>query len=138
MRCARSEASARGQLVTFLTEHLGFLEASGLAEQIGYLRLGIVGAESVADRKDRLPIEIVAQADAGWEQVTLNRLHEDSVHGDPFDAVLYAHSKGISEPNRWNKVWRRSMALALVDDWRNCVTLLEGGLDAVGCHWMTP
>ena len=118
-------------------EHLDHLEASGLAKQIGCLHLGIVGTEPVVDRKDRVTIEMVAQANTGWEQVTLNRLHEDVVHGDPFDAVLYAHTKGVSDRNGWTKVWRRSMTLALVDDWRKCVSLLEGDLDAVGCHWLT-
>jgi hypothetical protein len=31
------------------------------------------------------------------------------MRSDLFDAVLYAHSKGVSDLNRWTEVWRRSM-----------------------------
>ena len=57
----------------------------------------------------------------------------------PHDAVLYAHTKGASQPTDFNARWRASMAHYVVEDWRGCLTLLEeGGYDAVGCHWLHP
>jgi hypothetical protein len=123
-----------------VTEHLEALKTSGLMERIGQLHLGIVGplAQQRAVEKlcnSYLPVEVVATAVAGGEQVTLNALWElRKLH----DAVLYAHTKGVSEPPRHTlqlqDQWRRSMTAALVGDWQRCEQLLED-YDMVGCYW---
>jgi len=114
-------------------EHLDALESSGLSVN---LRLGVVGTvearQAVIDRcRQRMQTDVVAEADEGFEQVTLSALK-----ADPSDAVLYAHTKGASVPNDFNDAWRRSMTRAVVGRWRECIELLETH-EAVGPHWLT-
>lgn len=81
-------------------------------------------------------VKVAADASMGWEQVTLNALR---VAARQFDAVLYLHTKGVTAPSEWNTAWRRSMLSGVVGQWRRCVdAILSGGMDAVGCHWLTP
>lgn len=56
----------------------------------------------------------------------------------PEHAVLYAHTKGASQPTDFNDRWRRSMQRHVVEGWEKCLALLEDGHDAVGCHWLHP
>jgi hypothetical protein len=80
-----------------------------------------------------------AEADDGWEQVTLRQIHAD-VHKTASEyAVLYAHTKGAGSDTPLNAYWRRSMTWHVVSQWRKCVKLLEDGdYDTAGCHWLTP
>jgi len=52
-------------------------------------------------------------------------------------AVLYHHPKSVSTPRQADN-WRKRMEGLLIWDWRYCVRGLESGLEAVGCHWLTP
>src|ERR1700690_4020635 len=53
--------------------------------------------------------------------------------------VLYFHTKGVSHPNEaFYEAWRQRMEHACVWNWRQCVSDLARGFDAVGCHWLTP
>lgn len=51
--------------------------------------------------------------------------------------VLYLHTKGVSSPGDQTKVgWRRTMARAVVGDWRaNADRVTAGGYDAAGWNW---
>lgn len=124
-----------------VTGHLDALEDSGLADEIGPLHLGIVGEwrarnAVVAMCRKRMPVTVVAQGDAGWEQITLATMRKRAVG---VDAVLYAHTKGVSQPPQSNEAledeWRGSMTVGVVDNWRQCVALLAT-YEAVGCHWI--
>lgn len=124
-----------------VTGHLDALEDSGLAEEVGTLHLGIVGKPAARNAvlamcEKRMPVTVVAQANKGWEQITLEALRKSA---DTFDAVLYAHTKGVSNPEGSNDAledeWRESMTVGVVDNWRKCATLLAS-YDAVGCHWI--
>jgi len=126
-------------------EHIAALAASGLrAEMV----VGLVGppaarraaasAASALLGESGLPeVRRWAEADEGWEQVTLDEVHAD-VHRIPGDsAVLYTHTKGASDPSALNAAWRRSMTARVVSGWRECLSLLEEGHDTAGCHWVT-
>jgi hypothetical protein len=122
-------------------EHLSALQTSGLATELGVLHLGLVGPEEQREKaaarfRAVMPVEIVAEADEGWEQVTLTALHH-AVTGGLGGVFLYAHTKGVAYHSEWNDAWRRSMTLCLVAEWRKCLVLLEQHA-AVGCHWLTP
>lgn len=56
----------------------------------------------------------------------------------PDDAILYAHTKGASQPTEFNDRWRRSMTHHVVKGWKLCRDSLILGSDAVGCHWLHP
>jgi len=72
----------------------------------------------------------------GNESVTLNRVLSWAQWND--GAILYAHTKGASNPEPFRDRWRRSMSARVVERWRENLALLESGdVDAVGCHWLT-
>jgi hypothetical protein len=53
--------------------------------------------------------------------------------------VFYHHAKGVTKPPHGiDEAWRRCMTRHLVVDWRKCVSDLDAGCDAVGCHWLLP
>lgn len=129
---------AAGAWETPTAEFLDAAIESGLTQQIDAIHLVLVGPP---DRRQlaheycasRTAITVEAEANVGWEQLTLEalRLHPDG------DAVLYAHTKGAGLVSTWNDQWRHSMFLSLVTEWRECVRLLAEK-EAVGCHWLTP
>lgn len=116
-----------------LYEHVTALEIAALDCAI---TVGVVGSEP-----NRIAVlvamgELVGavEADAGYEQVTLARLHEDAC-AHPDDVFLYTHTKGAYHPSSLNTQWRRSMTRHCVLDWHRCVELLRDN-DAAGCHWV--
>ena len=125
-------------------EHVSALAVSGLRVSTV---IGLVGARGgrlqaremitawLADAGLPGP-ERWAEADEGWEQVTLAEIHAD-VHriGCEF-AVLYAHAKGSHNPSPLNAAWRRSMTRRTVSGWEECAGLLGSGYDTAGCHWV--
>jgi hypothetical protein len=77
---------------------------------------------------------VIAEADAGFESVTVNMVREYAREND--GAVLYAHSKGSSDTSPFRTRWRRSMISRVVANRRDNLALLATH-DAVGCHWLT-
>jgi hypothetical protein len=79
--------------------------------------------------------EIVAEADEGFEQLTVSAMRRWAMSGEEQAAVLYAHAKGArTDLNGVNAHWRREMTARVVGEWEVCVRLLERH-DAVGCGW---
>ena len=78
------------------------------------------------------------EADAGFEQVTLAKLHEYARSCRGEEAILYAHTKGALSNTPLNEHWRRSMTRHVVGDWMKCFLLVQSGYDTAGCHWLTP
>ena len=132
-----------------VTEHLDALVASGLADEIECLHLGMVGHEvqrrqCLALCQARLPVEVIGEADEGWEQPTLESLRS---RASDFDVVAYHHTKGVTydlgempyggyaSQEGFNAAWRQSMTRATVYNWRRCIQLL-GEFQLVGCHWI--
>ena len=125
-----------------LSQHLDELERSGLLGELDRVHLGIVGpdharAEVVSMASERVGVEVVAEAENGWEHLTLRALWRAPKR--PGVAVLYAHSKGASysRADPFRDAWRKSMTTAVVVRWRRCLRLLRDH-DLVGCHWLTP
>lgn len=123
-----------------LHSHLSALINYGLMNQIDMINIGLVGY--VSDREvakrylDAMNIKykIVAESDAGYEQITQNALYEFSKHNEGY--VLYAHNKGASDPTNINIAWRKSMTYHNIVQWRTAISYLLYK-DAVGCHWLT-
>lgn len=80
---------------------------------------------------------VAAEADDGYEQVTLSLVEACVKSLDVNTPVLYTHTKGASKPTQTNVNWRRSMERLLVENLGSALTLLEHS-EAVGCHWITP
>ncbi len=108
----------------------------------GEVHVGLVGG--LRERQDvrrwlslRYPeYELEAEADEGFEMVTLNVMHQWAKAADPRTAVLYCHSKGAFQATRGNCLWRRAMTARLVSEWQERVNDLHSH-DAVGMHWLT-
>lgn len=127
---------ADGQWREPVAEHLDALRSIDVPMHV---TVGVVGTPEnraqVRAALNCIDVERWQEADQGWEQVTLACLRRDVPgHDDP---VLYAHSKGASDPSPINVAWRRSMTRLVVAGWRDCLDWLSS-VDAVGCHWLTP
>lgn len=119
-------------------EHLTALTESGFD---GRIAIGIVGRMHNCvlplreiERRIKTPDFFVS--DHGWEQRTLQHVHEFAQQHD--GAVMYAHTKGAHDNTPFRAAWRRSMTLQVVKHWRENAELLEHhDLDVIGCHWLT-
>lgn len=128
-----------------VSEHMDLVIASGLADELKHVSIGVVGPEEQRQKaisycESRMPTVVVAQADTGWEHVTIGTV---ASFADEWDAVLYAHTKGVAHlpggtgdyPGR--RAWRWAMNETVITRWRECVLELENN-EAVGGHWLTP
>ena len=121
-------------------EHFSDLKAAAFE---GDVRVGVVGSlperARAADwlRKQWPDAAVVAEADHGYEQVTLGALHDYARSASPATPVFYAHAKGSVTVNAEQDLWRRCMAYYTIYHWEHCTALLDDN-DAVGVHWTTP
>lgn len=135
---------AAGAWAEPVRDHLTALGRGGLDDTA--TTVGMIGSETdcrrcremflLRSRNWDLPEPVRwLEAQEGWEQLTLQQLHQD-VHAIPGEfAVLYMHAKGSARNTDGNAAWRRAMTRQLVRKWEDCVELLDQGYDAVGCHW---
>lgn len=122
------------------SEHFRALSAAGFD---GAVLVGMVGSalsrqQATAWLAAYAPgARVCAEADFGYEQVTIDVIRSGVLDLSPDTPVLYAHTKGAFRAVHVNDHWRWGMTSALVTDWQSCVPLLES-VDAVGLHWLTP
>jgi hypothetical protein len=125
---------ADGDWETPAEEHIEALVASELIDNLSDMFLGIVGAPPNRDRvKRKLPGVVVAEAETGWEQVTLNALH-DFAQTDA-GAIFYAHTKGAWSQTELARQWRVSMTHDTVTRWQECVQALTM-VHVAGPFWL--
>jgi hypothetical protein len=116
------------------TEHMEELLISGLLDELDNLFLGIVGSKENRERVKRyLPGVTVAEADTGWEQVTLNAVHDFAQTDN--GAIFYAHTKGAWAGSELAKSWRVSMTHDTVTRWQECVKALQTH-ETAGAYWL--
>ena len=119
------------------------LDKSGLLAEADELHIGINGDEDdQAIARLFVPCPKVKFVIHGpgvtSELLTLGHLRR-WLAGHPDWYVLYHHMKGVTHPNEpLYANWRNRMENAVVWGWRNCVADLDSGIDACGCHWLTP
>jgi hypothetical protein len=130
-----------------IAEQVSQMEQSGLADACDELIVGINGP--VEESRDVARMFLPGKAklvmhgpDSFAENLTIVEI-EKWVPAHPGWLVLYFHAKGCSHPDgsdyaeRVSKPWRRAMMHHLVTNWRQCVSDLESGAEAVGCNWLT-
>src|SRR5690242_7320370 len=89
------------------------LRDSKLGEEATSLSIGIVGKKEnraaalryINDKFPEIKYTVVAEAEEGWEQLTLATLYEDAKTLPPFWA-FYAHTKGSAFNTPINTSWR--------------------------------
>jgi hypothetical protein len=107
---------------------------SGLIDNLDDLFLGIVGTSENRDKvKAELPGVCVAESATGWEQVTLQKLHDFAQTDD--GAIFYAHTKGAWSNSELATQWRVSMTHDTVTRWQECVKALRT-VEAAGPYWL--
>jgi hypothetical protein len=116
------------------TEHFEELRVSGLLDELDGIYLGVVGSrENRRKVKRALRHHVIVEADEGWEQVTLNAVH-DFAQTDS-GAIFYAHTKGAWSQSELARQWRVSMTHDTVTRWRECVQALYT-VQAAGPFWL--
>lgn len=126
---------ADGAWQTPTIEHI-----AAITEFCGDVFLGVVG--SPENRQDAIAlfkrsisdIQVIVEADSGFEQVTLEAMHGWAKEQPAGMPVFYAHTKGADNNNVRHDWWRRYMTHTLTKNATTCIELLED-VDAVGCHW---
>jgi hypothetical protein len=114
--------------------HLAALKHTGLLHSLSGFYVGIVGKEeNREDVKEVIPATLIAEEDKGWEQVTLEVLHDFAAWND--GKIFYAHSKGAWNDTDLSKAWRESMTYDCIVRWRECVNALDLS-DAAGPFWL--
>ena len=119
-----------------VAEHLAALDASGLGAALDVKAAGVVGApENRAAAIEALGPgwQVAVTADSGFEDVTLRALRAFAALDGK---VLYAHTKGASDPTPRNALWRQRMTWCAVGMWEQAVAAL-GEFDCAGPHWLT-
>ncbi len=130
-----------------IAEQISQMEQSGLLAACDQFIVGINGpvAESHAAADLFLPgkaLRVMHGPNSFAENLTIVEI-EKFVKDHPDWLILYFHAKGCSHPDgsdyaeRVSKPWRRAMMHHLVTNWRQCVSDLEAGAEAVGCNWLT-
>lgn len=123
-----------------VSEHVRALKM-GLYDNLNTFAIGIVGSaenrHAVIDylNTEGLAYEVYAEALQGWEQETQIPMWLFSQ--DNAGAMLYAHSKGSSDPSDVNVRWRRSMDYWCTVRWQDAIEKLKDH-DAYGSHWIQP
>jgi hypothetical protein len=126
-----------------IAQQMGRLKYSGLNDARSELIVGVNGGSESKPFVDGL-IPLDAKTTYHGLQCrnecrTL-RLLEEWLPGHDDYYVLYFHSKGATKPpgDDFTGRWRECMMKHLIDNWRQCVSDLDAGHEAVGCHWMVP
>lgn len=124
-----------------VSEHIRALKESGLYDNLTSFHIGFVGKRSNQLAAHQyiqslgMVYKIADEQETGWEQVTQIPMWEFSKHNDGL--MLYAHTKGASNPAEVDVRWRRSMIYWNVIRWRDCIEKLKE-VDTVGSHWIYP
>src|SRR5215469_8163517 len=110
-----------------------YLDTLDYADFKGPLHWGAVGStQQVAEVVRRIGWAPEVWNTEGYEQVTLASVLRYARLND--GAVMYAHTKGASEPDAFRARWRRAMNLRVIDNWRSNLEALDT-YQAVGCLW---
>jgi hypothetical protein len=123
-----------------VNSHIDALKVSDLYNFFDNFYIGIVGSQEnrnmVIEKLKELDVDfsIVAEADAGWEQVTMNKI--PNLIKDKNGWVFYAHTKGSHDPSKINIAWRKSMTYHNIIQWQEKVRPhFNDDIDTIGCHW---
>lgn len=130
---------ADGDYEGIVQDHVEALISSELIDNLDLLAVGLVGEKH--NRIEAVELltyygltpKVVAEAETGWEQVTLQKVHDYAQNNDA--KVLYAHTKGAWSGTALSTPWRETMTDAVVNRWQECVEALDS-TDTAGAFWI--
>lgn len=122
------------------SEHIDALKKSDLINNLDSLHIGLVG--NLENRikvqkfinENNLKAEICSQVNSGYEQETIDKLHDFSKENNGI--VFYAHTKNASDAKPLHVRWRKSMTYFCVIKWRDCVREINNGHYLAGSHYL--
>jgi len=127
-----------------VAEQMNVAQASGLLDAASQMIVGINGDPSLKPLQSLFPskAQFIYHGEQCRNECRTIVALEEWLKSSPGFNVLYFHSKGathgLNDPDHALRMrWRHCMMRNLVQNWRTCVTDLESGYEAVGCHWMT-
>jgi hypothetical protein len=99
-----------------------------------------VTAQHHVTRKLPAGIDVTwSQAEAGFEDLTLNRLRDYASTVSAGTKILYAHTKGSYHPGSHQVLWRNGMDRQLLSHWPALLRRMDrGSYDAAGAWWIAP
>jgi hypothetical protein len=115
-----------GDWRTIADAHLGVLRQRDFAGEVHVTLIGPpeVREEAKAWLGRRWSYKLAAEADEGFEDITLNAIW-DTIKDLPDETpILYAHNKGSFHVHVENNAWRRAMTEYLVEFWKTRVAEL--------------
>jgi hypothetical protein len=128
--------------IPIIAEQMQALKESGLHDAATEFHVGLNGDEAasvllmmLAGEKARITIH----GKSARSEIPTLALLQRWLPGHPGWYVLYFHPKGVTAlGQKLREDWRRCMMRAVVWGWRQCISELDKGADAAGCHWLTP
>lgn len=128
-----------------VAEQMGGMKACGLEAAASEIHVGINGSLESEPFEELFPDGTIFHyhgLQSRSENLTI-QLIEARLKTIPFNEeayVLYFHTKGGSFPpgDPLRTRWRNRMFHHCVLEWRKCVAALDDGIEACGCHWLTP
>lgn len=122
-----------GNWSNLVREQLDLLFSSGLYDACSFIHIGINGASEFPFSDPKYQIRYNPEP---WteETPTLVSLSEFCQPNNNW-AVLYLHTKGVTQPIPETADWRRAMEYFCVERWKDCLEQL-GSHDTTGCLFM--
>jgi len=123
---------ADGQWKDPVSEHIEALTMSNLINNIYSFNIGIVGTKENREmvksylNEKNIKFNVCKEVDSGYEQETLDEISnlEYINNLDENAYILYAHAKGSSNTENFEKEWRKALTHNLIIKWEDCVKLL--------------
>jgi hypothetical protein len=125
-----------------VTEHFKALIDSDLYSNLKQFNVGLVGSlENRLKIKNfinnyNFKVNICNESDSGWEQETLDSLHDFCKNDKEKNYIVYTHSKTATNNSDLHVRWRKTMVYYNIIKWRECFLLLEDKVSAVGCYYL--
>lgn len=124
-----------GRWQAIASEHFDALRA---AQFPGDIYVSLIGSAAAREEAKQLAAgEVVAEEDAGFEDVTLRVLQHKLAKLPGETPILYTHNKGSFHSVVGNHIWRRKMDAHLITGWQNRLNELKTH-DVAAWAWAEP
>ena len=129
--------------IGIMAEQMAALKDSGLLDAASEFHVGVNGDEGdalVAAQLAGDKARVICHGSQAKTELSTQRHLQAWLPGHEGWRVLYHHSKGASyhPGDAFPGQWRRCMERAVVWGWRDCMAEMDQGMEACGCHWLTP
>jgi hypothetical protein len=124
-----------GDYKLLIQEQIANMFNSGLYKASEKIFMGIAGGDSDAQYwvlnliKDYKKIQPYIHPTNNEEKDTLKLILKNIKEND---YICYFHTKSVTKPHYNNILWRRLVEYHTINQWKNCIDILDKGYDCVG------